>query len=269
METFTNKDELNEEMNQKEKGDKTIKNNKLFLLTLILIFSIIIIISYLTIIIIINSKDNKNEKNKQGEIICYYKIDNSSNQIQLLSDFFELKNNPILNTYINGTEVNIAKKYLFETEGLYQINYILKDGINMDYMFKDIESLEKVEIISKSYNKISSMEGTFENCRNLIDVSIEGFNTEQIKSTSKLFYNTGIQNLKLNNFKTNNLEDMSYMFSNTKLLELNLDLIGFNTNKVKNMSGMFKNSFKLKSLYISKLNTENVIDMSEMFTNCE
>ena len=218
-EPFTNKDELNVEMNKQEKEKKS--KYKLLLISLI-IFTIIIILSILIAIFIINSsKGNNNNKNKEpGEMICNYRVYNSSNEIQLLSDFFDLNNNQILYIYINGTEVNITRKYKFETEGLYQIKFILKDGFNMDYMFKDIEFLEVVELISNSYNKIISMKSTFENCINLISVSIDGFNAEEIKSTSKLFYNTGIKFLHLNKFKTNKLEDMSSMFAKT-----NLDLI--------------------------------------------
>ena len=106
----------------------------------------------------------------------------------------------------------------------------------MDYIFKDRELLEKVELIPNSNNKIISMKSTFENCINLINVSINGFNTEEIKYTYKLFYNTGIKFLNLNNFRTNNIEDMSYMFAKTNLLELNSYFDGFNSNKVKNMS---------------------------------
>ena len=56
-----------------------------------------------------------------------------------------------------------------------------------------------------------------------------------------------IKELNLNNFKTNNITDMSYMFYEcSSLKELNLN--NFNTNNVINMSEMFSkcsDEFKL------------------------
>ena len=83
----------------------------------------------------------------------------------------------------------------------------------MNYIFKNIETLYQVEMFSNTSDKIVSIISAFEGCQNLLNVSINGFNTEQIKSTHKLFYNSNIINLNLENFSTNNVEDMSYMFS--------------------------------------------------------
>ena len=111
-EPFTNKDELNVEMNKQEKGKKS--KYKL-LIILLLIFTIIIILSILIVIFIItSSKGNNNNKNKEpGEMICNYRVYNSSNEIQLLSDFFDLNSSQILYTYMNETEINTTRKFKF------------------------------------------------------------------------------------------------------------------------------------------------------------
>ena len=50
------------------------------------------------------------------------------------------------------------------------------------------------------------------------------------------------------------------------LQELNLS--NFNTNNVTNMSDMFSGCSSLKELNLSNFNTKNVIDMSRMFSEC-
>ena len=58
----------------------------------------------------------------------------------------------------------------------------------MDHMFKDVQSLISVKMFSNSKSKIVSMEGAFENCINLINISIEGFDTEEFE-VYKVMYN--------------------------------------------------------------------------------
>ena len=70
------------------------------------------------------------------------------------------------------------------------------------------------------------------------------------------------------NFKTNNVTDMNFMFSQcSSLKELNLS--NFNTNNVTYMSFMFSRCSSLKELDLSNFNTNNVTDMNNMFYECK
>ena len=53
-------------------------------------------------------------------------------------------------------------------------------------MFKNIEDLNKIEIISNGTYKIYSMISTFENCTNLNEFEIYGFDYSDLKSMKKL-----------------------------------------------------------------------------------
>ena len=108
----------------------------------------------------------------------------------------------------------------------------------MNYMFKDIQILKSIEMISKNDTKITSMISSFENFFNLESFTIEGFNIIEAKNLSKLFYNCPLEYINLDNFETNNIIDMSYMFANTNLKEL--DLSRFNTENVENISHIWK-----------------------------
>ena len=127
-------------------------------------------------------------------LICIYKINDISKEISVLGNDFENINNSIINIFINHTKINYNKKFKFNESGIYEIIYILNEEINMDNIFKDILSLENVEMYTNGSVKILSMKSAFEGCLNLKNISISGFDFEQLKSISKLFYNTNKYN---------------------------------------------------------------------------
>ena len=58
----------------------------------------------------------------------------------------------------------------------------------MKKMFKNIFSLVSVIMYSDKNCKIISLESTFENCQNLYDFEINGFDTSELTSLNKLFF---------------------------------------------------------------------------------
>ncbi len=94
---------------------------------------------------------------------------------------------------MDGEIIIFSKEYKFESQGIHNVQFLLySNNINMDNMFKDVSLITSVEMTTNKNIKITSMISTFENCENLNDFSIQGFNTEEIKSLSKLFYNSNI-----------------------------------------------------------------------------
>ena len=65
-------------------------------------------------------------------------------------------------------------------------------------------------------------------------------------------------------FHTENITDMSYMFSSASHIK-SMDLSQFNTQKVTNMSHMFYGCLSLEELNISSFDTSNVTNMDSMF----
>ena len=75
--------------------------------------------------------------------------------------------------------------------------------------------------------------------------------------------------LDLSKWNTNNVTNMSYLFSGCPSPSSLPDISKWNTNNVTNMSWIFYNCSSLISLPdISKWNTNNVTDMDKMFYNC-
>ena len=198
-----------------------------------------------------------------GEIKCIYYIQNSNDEINILSDEFENFNNSIKNIFINETQLEYKKNYKFNSEGIFEIKFVLNKKIYFDNIFKDIKHLQKVQLYTNSSYQILSMQSAFENAINLKDISISGFNTENLKSISNAFKGTNISNFDISNIKTNNIIDMSFAFSEIKNEYLNLSFLS--TENVQNMSHMFYNSKDLIYLDVSNFDTKNVIDMSYLF----
>ena len=185
---------------------------------IISIIAVILIIAVIITLVVINSFPSKEEKIDEqiGIIDCYYNIESESSETQIISESYDDSSGNI-DIYIEGQKISYSKKYKFEKAKSYNIQYKFKSELNMDYMFKNIFSLTNININLEKANtvKIKSMIGCFENCRNLIDFKIRGFDISEIKSLHKLFYNDAkLTEVDLQNFDNeNNLENISYMFS--------------------------------------------------------
>ena len=98
-------------------------------------------------------------------------------------------------------------------------------------MFKNIQRLISVKLNTNKNLKILSLENTFENCENLEEFNIEGFNTENIQSMKKTFF--GCKKFTTNNLyqlNTKNINDMSFMFAESGVT--NIDLSKYDTSNV-------------------------------------
>ena len=196
-----------------------------------------------------------------GEINCVYNIKTIENNIILLGKEFEHISE--LDMYLDNRFIKYSKEYKISTIGEHNIQFILYEDLNMDYMFKDVPDLISVEMKSENDCQILSMISTFENAKNLYEFNITGFSGEEIKSMNKLFYKSALNNFYFNFFETNNLEDISYMFSNTEIIDFSLN--GIDTSNVKNMSHLFEDCQSLRSFNNEGFETNKVIDMSSMF----
>ena len=221
----------------------------------LLIGGIISAFSILLIIIIIllisqQSKDSEESKPETpeiptiGQIKCRYYITNTENSTQILGKNFIDEKNLIIIIII----------------------YNITGPINMDYMFKDVSAITSVLMYSNGNAEITSMISSFENCKNLIDITLSGFDTSNVKSMSHVFYNSKIEIINLVGIDSRNVEDFSYMFSHID--SNNIDLGILNTKSAKNMSHMFEKS-NFKILDFSNIDTSNVEDMSYMFSSCD
>ena len=88
-----------------------------------------------------------------------------------------------------------------------------------------------------------------------------------IKSMRQMYYQNNSKNIDVSGLTTNNVTNMSDMFSQCSSLT-SLDLSNFSTNNVTNMSYMFYRCSSLTSLDLSSFVTSKVTDMSYIFCWC-
>ena len=148
-------------------------------------------------------------------------------------------------------------------------NYKNIKVIDYNYITPDamIPSDGQTVSFSKLYSK----------CESLTSITFgDNFNTEYVNDMSYMFYGCkALTELNIEGFDTSSVNDMSYMFSDCSSLT-SLDLSNFNTSKVTDMCSLFNNCSSLTSLTLSSYfgkssesdESVNVADMSYMFNNC-
>ena len=259
---------LNDEQDKITKKDEISPwRKKLIIGAVIAMFIIIIlVIILLAVRSSLNEKEeSENKDNILGEIICRYIVEDSSKETMLLGNEYEKGGD--IDIFIMKKKVDFTKEYKFDKPDEYEVQFKLYSKINMNYMFKDVSSLKSVIMISYKDTSITSMISTFENCESLNDLTINGFNTDELLSMNKFLYKSKIKIINLNSFSTKNVEDMSFMFSSMD--EFKFDFSKLDTCNVKNMSHMFYNNKDILNLDLYNFNTINVEDMSYMFSSCE
>ena len=190
---------------------------------------------------------------------------------------------------------------------------------NMDSMFINCSSLADLNMENFNFSKLTTPGVLFYNTSENIKVSMKNANFENLSNFSNLFrfissldlsganftgtnlkklFDTNsycdLISINLSNAITNDVKDMSYMFSRCdKLKEINLtnidtssvtnmasmfygctnleeiNVTSFNTSKVTNMSSMFNVCSSLVTLDLSSFDTSSVTDMSYMFASCD
>ena len=189
-----------------------------------------------------NQQEKEDEENKKdlNEITCIYKAEEGRPVITLLNDFdYDIEYKLYEHEKVEYFEAKNTNKKLFEEN----IDLYINDKkFKFDFKYK-IKDSNEIKVKFK-FNKI-------------------------LTTTSLMFYECSeLKSIDLSSFNTNNVNNMSSMFSHCYELKSVKFSSSFNTSNVKNMSGMFYDCYALKSIDLSSLNTKNVNNMSHMFSCC-
>ena len=179
-------------------------------------------------------------------IKCIYEI-KDNNYTQIINNTGDYTNKEIEKKIkiLNGDKKEkLIFKKKFDKIGINTITFVVEKKIkNMDYIFKDCNTLKEIELFYFNTSKVTDMREMFHGCTELEKVN---------------FYN----------FNISNVTDMFGMFEGCfKLKQIN-GINNFNTNKVSILTGMFDECKELEYLNLSSFDTLNVTDMSFMFNEC-
>ena len=152
------------------------------------------------------------------------------------------------------------------------IMYVESDGktyLNTgSTLFSGYINVKKIEFSNISTIMVSNMYRMFHNCKSLIHLNLNDFDTKNVTSMFQMFDGcVEIISLNLSSFDVNKVESMSNMFTNCYELE-SIDLSSFNASSLINMRAMFYHNYKLKVLDLESFNTKYVTDMYGLFTSC-
>ena len=234
---------------------------------------------------ILNDLKNKIIETSQIKIVAHIKIPESNYKARIIcstenaeKDYdFKLENSMIKNEeeikkcliFIDKQKIDFTYYYTFPNPGTYEIIYIFHNLVNAtNLMFYRCKEINDLDLSNFNTENVINMSGMFENCLGLKKINLNNLNTEKVTDMSWMFNEcTLLTNLDLSSFKTDKVQNMGKMFNRCKSLT-NLSLSNFNTENVTNMQFMFWKCKSLIKLDLSNFNTEKVENMQGMFSKC-
>ena len=145
----------------------------------------------------------------------------------------------------------------------------------MNYMFSGCISLTSLNITTFQTNNLQSIKGMFYGCESLEYIDLSRLNTYQVTTMEYMFYKAkSLKSISVNDsetessyFKTDNLENMRYMFAYCTNLEY-IDLSFLYTPELTDMSFMFLECKSLIYANLSKFTTTKVKTIKKIFFGC-
>ena len=170
---------INEKLINNERGKcKKFQIFSLILFNLVLIFLCLVLFYFYFY---------HSGKNQKGSIECIYFY--PGNEIDILNPNYNYDKDS-LKIFINDKEINKNEKFKSNKTDSFNVTIkLLSDSIDLSDMFTS-QNVKSVIMRSQSSIKIKNMRNVFENCTFLETFEINGFDSSQVKSMSKLFYNT-------------------------------------------------------------------------------
>ena len=186
------------------------------------------------------------------------------------SSIFEgsmLKNIDLSNSTFENTEntQNMFKNSAATTINLSKATF--NNVENASGMFENARA-STISMPEATFAKTTDFSNMFKGATNASTIDLSKITFSAATNLSGMFQDTSAEQLTLNNTNLagNNITDMSFMFKNSKVK--NIDLGSMQTGPLTSIVGMFKNTNNLETITLpSVFNTSNITDMSSLFEN--
>lgn len=205
---------------------------------------------------------------KENIIIAKYIAKSAVQDTALMNEI-----HPLYNYYIQidrrGEKFKNKYKIRFQSEGEHLVIFYFGEQqlITMKEMFKNIATLEEIDLSGLWSQQIQDMKEIFSGCTRLKSVNLIGMDTSKVTNMEGMFYNNeNLQSLDLSLLDTKNVQEMRNMFAGMTNLK-DLDISGFNLEKIYNegdIEGIFdgiENSTDFHLVYNSKNNQDKIISL--------
>ena len=144
---------------------------------------------------------------------------------------------------------------------------VFGETTNTNSMFMNSSS-NIILLPQATFAKTTDFSNMFKGATNASTIDLSKITFSAATNLSGMFQDTSAEQLALNNTNLagNNITDMSFMFKNSKVK--NIDLGSMQTGPLTSIVGMFKNTNNLETITLpSVFNTSNITDMSSLFEN--
>lgn len=144
---------------------------------------------------------------------------------------------------------------------------VFGETTNTNSMFMNSSS-NIILLPQATFAKTTDFSNMFKGATNASTIDLSKITFSAATNLSGMFQDTSAKQLTLNNTNLagNNITDMSFMFKNSKVK--NIDLGSMQTGPLTSIVGMFKNTNNLETITLpSVFNTSNITDMSSLFEN--
>ena len=144
---------------------------------------------------------------------------------------------------------------------------VFGETTNINSMFMNSSS-NIILLPQATFAKTTDFSNMFKGATNASTIDLSKITFSAATNLSGMFQDTSAEQLTLNNTNLagNNITDMSFMFKNSKVK--NIDLGSMQTGPLTSIVEMFKNTNNLETITLpSVFNTSNITDMSSLFEN--
>ena len=143
------------------------------------------------------------------------------------------------------------------------------EPLGLPFAFKGVSNMKTLKI-SNGLIPTSDLSYMFQNCKDLVSISLENIDTLLVTDMSGMFYNcSSLKNIDpfVKNINVTNVTKMDYFFSGCSNLE-NVNLENWNLNLIVSMSHFFDNCKNLISVILPNFGGK-LEDLSFMFSECK
>jgi prepilin-type N-terminal cleavage/methylation domain-containing protein len=137
---------------------------------------------------------------------------------------------------------------------------------NSAYLFKDMISVNTIDFNNFKTSFTTNMQSMFQNNR-LKHVDVNNFDTRNVENMSYVFWQSLLlESIDLSNWDTHNVIYLDYAFDDCKKIK-EIDLSNWDTSNLKKAIGIFWGAQSLKIIKLSTWNTSNLQDIGRIFSN--
>lgn len=213
---------------------------------------------------------------RENYIIARYDVADVSVATQLLDavELFDLSQ--IKSMVVEGVEQSASRSYTFSTTGEKEVRYYMDSTAftSMYCMFRGATALISVDLSGVDLSNCTSLACAFHSCVNLEECDLSGHDVSKVTSLAYMFWNgddSVVSKLKSVSFNGCDFSAVTSMYGTFRgchsLTDLNF--IGLTTSSaLTTLYACFNCCYSIGTLYLGRVDTTNVTNMSYMFGSC-